>query len=398
MPRSRDTLSPAEARRLCLAAQGFAEPRPEAPGPRHLARVTGRLHLLQIDSVNVFARAHTMPLFSRLGPYAAGDLERASYGGRRRSLFEYWGHEASLIDLDLHPLFRWRMDRAARGEGTYGGLARFGRERADFIAAALAQVALRGALSARELKVGGCSAVPWWGGSDGKRALEWLFWAGRVTTVTRRGFERVYDLPERVLPRAVLDRPTPSPDDAQRDLVRLAARALGVASERDLRDYFRLDVAEARARIAELVEAGELLAVTVEGWTGPAYLDPAARIPRRIQARALLSPFDPLVWERSRAERLFDFRYRIEIYTPAERREFGYYTLPFLLGDRIVARIDLKADRAARRLVVHSIHPEPWTDPDALAPALAAELRLACAWQNLTAIAAPPAWEARLGL
>ncbi|HEX2553304.1 MAG TPA: crosslink repair DNA glycosylase YcaQ family protein [Microvirga sp.] len=398
MPRTRQTLSRAEARRLSLAAQGFAEPRPDRPGLRHLTRATERLHLLQIDSVNVFARAHTMPLFSRLGPYAPGDLERASYGGRRRGLFEYWGHEASLIRLDLHPLFRWRMERAARGEGIYGGLARFGRERADFIAAVLAQVEARGALSARELEEGGRSAGPWWGWSDGKRALEWLFWAGRVTTATRRGFERVYDLPERVLPASVLAAPTPAPEDAQRALVRLSARALGIASERDLRDYFRLEVADARARIAELVEAGELLPVTVEGWTGPAYLDPAARIPRRIEARALLSPFDPVVWERSRAERLFDFRYRIEIYTPAEQREFGYYTLPFLLGDRIAARLDLKADRAARRLVVHSIHPEPWADPDALAPALAAELRLAAAWQNLTAIAAPPDWERRLGL
>jgi hypothetical protein len=397
MPRSRDTLSRAEARRLCLAAQGFAEPRPAAPGPRHLGRVTQRLHLLQIDSVNVFARAHTMPLFSRLGSYAAGDLERAAYGGRR-SLFEYWGHEASLVRLDLHPLFRWRMERAARGEGIYGELARFGRERADFVAAVLAQLEARGALSARELEEGGRSAGSWWGWSDGKRALEWLFWAGRVTTATRRGFERVYDLPERVLPRAVLNAPTPTPDDAQRELLRLAARALGVASVRDLRDYFRLEVADTRARIAELVEAGELLPVAVEGWSAPAYLDPAARIPRRIEARALLSPFDPVVWERSRAERLFDFRYRIEIYTPAERREFGYYTLPFLLGDRIAARLDLKADRIARRLVVHSIHPEAWADPAALAPALAAELRLAAEWQGLSAIAAPPGWEARLGL
>ncbi len=398
MPRSRDRLSRAEARRLCLSAQGFAEQRPGVPGRREFGRIADRLHLLQIDSVNVFARAHTMPLFSRLGPYDPGLLEQASYGGRRRSLFEYWGHEASLIRVDLHPLFRWRMERAARGEGIYGGLARFGRERPDFIAAVLAQVEARGPLSARELEEGGRGAGSWWGWSDGKRALEWLFWAGEVTTATRRGFERVYDRPERVLPRAVLALPTPTPDEAQRQLLKLASRALGVASERDLRDYFRLEAADARARIAELVEAGELLPVTVEGWSGPAYLDPAARIPRRIEARALLSPFDPVVWERSRAERLFDFRYRIEIYTPAEQRQYGYYTLPFLLGDRIVARVDLKADRAARRLVVHSIHPEPWADPDALAPALAEELRLAAEWQNLASIVAPPDWDRRLRL
>ncbi len=398
MPRPRLSLSRSEARRMALGALGFAEARPEAPGLRHLGRVVERLHLLQIDSVNVFARAHLMPLFSRLGPYDTGLLDRAAYAGRRRRLFEYWGHEASFIRLDLQPLFRWRMERAARGEGTYGGLARFGRERADFIAAVLRQVEERGPLAARELEEGGRGAGSWWGWSDGKRALEWLFWAGRVTTATRRGFERVYDLPERVFPQAVLAIPTPAPEDAQRELVRLSARALGVATERDLRDYFRLDGEDARARIAELVGSGELQPVTVEGWNAPAYLDPTARLPRRIDARALLSPFDPVVWERSRAERLFDFRYRIEIYTPAEKREYGYYTLPFLLGDRIAARIDLKSDRAAGRLIVHSIHPEPWASPDTLAPALAEELRLAAAWQNLATIVAPPGWERRLGL
>jgi hypothetical protein len=398
MPGPRTTLTRNEARRIALAAQGVAEARPDAPGLRQLGRVVERLHLLQIDSVNVFARAHLMPLFSRLGAYDTTLLGRAAYGGRRRTLFEYWGHEASLIRLDLQPLFRWRMERAARGEDIYGGLARFGRERADFIAAVLRQVEERGPLSARELEEGGRGAGSWWGWSEGKRALEWLFWAGRVTTATRRGFERVYDLPERVLPRAVLDLPTPSVEEAQRQLVRLSAQALGIATERDLRDYFRLGVEDTRARVAELVEAGDLLPVAVESWNAPAYLDPDTRIPRRIEARALLSPFDPVVWERSRAERLFDFRYRIEIYTPAEKREFGYYTLPFLLGDRIAARVDLKSDRAGRRLIVHSIHPEPWADPDMLGPALGEELRLAAAWQNLAIIVPPPGWERRLGL
>jgi uncharacterized protein YcaQ len=235
---------------------------------------------------------------------------------------------------------------------------------------------------------GGRASGSWWGWSDGKRALEWLFWAGRVSVAGRRGFERVYDLPERVLPAAVLDRPTPPADEAQRTLVRVAARALGVATERDLRDYFRLDPAESRARVSELVEEGALLAVSVEGWAAPAFLDPAARLPRRIEARALLSPFDPLVWERARTERIFGFRYRIEIYTPAARREHGYYSLPFLLGDRLVARVDLKADRTGRRLLNRSVSFEAGADRDAVRPALEAELRAVADWLGLEDVVA----------
>ena len=386
-PAGRLTL--AQARRIALAAQGFAEPRPRMPSRRHAARVLDRLALVQIDSVNVLARAHTMPLFSRLGPYERAFLDDAAYHPGRRSLFEYWGHEASLIRLDLHPFLRWRMERAARGEGTYGSVARFGRERRDFVEAAWRQVEARGPLAARDLADGGTGRGSWWGWSDGKRALEWLFWAGRVTTAARRGFERVYDLPERVLPPEVLALPTPELAEAQRGLVRVAARALGVATERDLRDYFRLGVAEAKARIAELVAEGALLPVAVEGWRGVAYLDPQARRPRRIEARALVSPFDPLMWERDRAERLFGLRYRIEIYTPAHKREHGYYALPFLLGDAIVARVDLKADRAAGRLLVQGLHLERGADPDAAGPALGEELREVARWLSLTDIAVP---------
>jgi hypothetical protein len=386
-PAGRLTL--AQARRIALAAQGFAEPRPRMPSRRHAARALDRLALVQIDSVNVLARAHTMPLFSRLGPYDGAFLDDAAYHPRRRSLFEYWGHEASLIRLDLHPLLRWRMERAARGEGTYGSVARFGRERRDFVEAAWRQVEARGPLAARDLADGGTGRGSWWGWSDGKRALEWLFWAGRVTTAARRGFERVYDLPERVLPPEVLALPTPELAEAQRGLVRVAARALGVATERDLRDYFRLGVADAKARIAELVAEGALLPVAVEGWRGVAYLDPQARRPRRVEARALVSPFDPLMWERDRAERLFGFRYRIEIYTPAHKREHGYYALPFLLGEAIVARVDLKADRAAGRLLVQGLHLERGADPDAAGPALGEELREVARWLSLTDIAVP---------
>ncbi|HEV2559598.1 MAG TPA: winged helix-turn-helix domain-containing protein [Microvirga sp.] len=398
MPAPRARLSLAQARRVALAAQGFAEERPAAPTLRHLQRTWDRGHLLQIDSVNVLVRAHYMPLFSRLGPYDRALLDNAAWAKRGRRLFEYWGHEASLIRLDLHPLFRWRMERARAGEGIYGGLARFGRERADFIEAVRREVVARGPISAGELENGGKAAGSWWGWSDGKRALEWLFWAGEVTTATRRGFERVYELPERTLPPDIVNAPAPSPDEAQRRLLRLSIRALGVASERCLRDYFRLDAADAKARIPELVEAGDLLPVTVEGWDAPAYLDPGYRLPRRIEARALLSPFDPVVWERTRAEKLFGFRYRIEIYTPAEKREFGYYCLPFLLGDRLVARVDLKADRAAGRLIVHAIHPEASVVPEEIAPPLADELRLMAGWLELHDIAVPPAWSERLAL
>ncbi len=394
----RTSLSLAQARRIALAAQGFAEARPEASGPRHLARVLQRSHLLQIDSVNVLVRAHYMPLFSRLGAYERELLERQAYHPRKRTAFEYWGHEASLIRLDLHPLFRWRMARAARGEGTYGGLARFGREKRAFIEEVRREIETRGPMAAGELSAGGKGQGSWWGWSDGKRALEWLFWAGEVTTRTRRGFERIYDLPERALPSSVLAAPTPPEAEAQRELLRLSIRALGIASERCLRDYFRLEAPDAKARIPELVEAGDLVPVTVEGWSGPVYLDPAARLPRRIEARALVSPFDPIVWERTRTERLFDFRYRIEIYTPAEKREFGYYCLPFLLGDRIVARLDLKADRAGGRLLVHSIHPEAHVPPDEIAPALGEELRLMARWLGLQDIAAPEEWQTRLGV
>ncbi len=395
---ARTHLSLSQARRIALAAQGLAEARPAVPTARHLARVLARSNLLQIDSVNVLVRAHYMPLFSRLGPYARDLLEATAYHPKKRGAFEYWGHEASLIRLDLHPLFRWRMARAARGEGVYGGLARFGREKRAFIEEVRREIETRGPLSAGELSGGHKGQGSWWGWSDGKRALEWLFWAGEVTTATRRGFERVYDLPERVLPAAVLNAPTPSDAEAQRELLRLSIRSLGIASERCLRDYFRLEPTDAKARIPELVEAGDLVPVTVEGWPGPVYLDPLAKLPRRIEARALVSPFDPIVWERTRTERLFDFRYRIEIYTPAEKREFGYYCLPFVLGERIVARLDLKADRATGRLLVHSVHPEAAAGPDEIAPPLGEELRLMAGWLGLGEIAAPAEWQARLGL
>ena len=382
-------LSAAAARRIALAAQGFAEKRPEKVADwRRIKPVVARLGLLQIDSVSVSARAHYMPLFSRLGDYPRALLENAAWG-KPRKLFEYWAHEASLLPLETQPLLRWRMERAAAGRGIYGGLATFAREQPAAVEAVLARIAAEGPLSSSDFEAPR-GAGGWWGWSDTKRALEFLFWAGRITTATRRGFERVYDLPERVLPRAIVETPTPGVEAAHRDLLLHSAQALGVATAADLRDYFRLAPEDVTPRLAEMVEDGTLLPATVEGWRQPAFLNPAARRPRRIHAAALLSPFDPLVFERTRTERLFGFRYRIEIYVPAAKRLHGYYVLPFLLGDRLVARVDLKADRKARTLFVLSAHAEPHA-PLETAEALLTELRRMAGWLGLERLVIQPA-------
>ena len=378
----RERLSAAEARRVALAAQGFG------PGaPRSLRGVLDRLSLVQIDSVNVLERAHYLPAFSRLGPYPRERLDRLAHDAPRR-LFEYWGHEASLLRVELQPLLRWRMDRAA--DEAWGGMRRVNRDRPELVAQVLEAIRESGPVSASTLATAHDDGLPrrsgpWWDWSDVKRACEFLFWSGQITSARRRGFERLYDLPERVLPREVVAAPTPPVADAQRELVRLAARALGVAAERDLRDYFRLPAAETRDRVRELVEAGELFPVAVEGWRSPAYLDPGARVPRRIDARALIGPFDPLIWERSRTERLFGFRYRLEIYVPAPKRVHGYYVLPFLLGDRLVARVDLKSDRKAGALLVQATHLEDDAPPETR-EALAAELERMAGWLGLGAV------------
>ncbi|MET0927779.1 MAG: crosslink repair DNA glycosylase YcaQ family protein [Solirubrobacterales bacterium] len=377
MPRER--LSAPEARRLALASQGFAEPRPDGePGGWDLRRVLKRVGLLQIDSVNVLERAHYLPAFSRLGPYSHEALDRLSQRAPRR-LFEYWGHEASLIPVEYQPLLRWRMERAAHD--AWGGMRKVASERPELVAEVLAQVRDRGPVAASELTAERPRrSGPWWDWSDSKRALEWLFWSGRVTAARRRRFERLYDLPERVLPAKVLAAPTPAPDEAQRELLRIAARSLGVAAERDLRDYFRLSAAEAKPRLAELLEAGDLVEVEVEGWGRTrGYLWPGARIPRRVEATALLGPFDSLIWERNRVERIFGFAFRLEIYVPAPKRRHGYYVLPLLLGDRLVARVDLKADRTAGVLRLNALHLEPGA-PAETTEALEAELRRLAGW------------------
>jgi uncharacterized protein YcaQ len=384
-----EKLSLAMARRIALAAQGFADARPLGqPGRRHLRRVLSRLGLFQIDSVSAVVRAHYMPLYSRLGPYDLGMLDQAA-AGRKRLLFEYWAHEASLLPVETWPFLRWRMEAARRNEGIYRGLADWARQNSGLIDDVYAQVAEQAPIAASDI-AGPKGAGGWWGWSDAKAALEWLFWAGRVTTHSRRGFERLYGLPERVLPEAVLALPVPEPAEAHRQLLRISAAALGVATSGDLRDYFRLSPAVMKGRIEDLVEAGDLLPVKVEGWPKQAYLHAGARRPRKVEARALLTPFDPLVFERSRAERLFDFRYRIEIYTPAEKRLYGYYVLPFLLGERIVARIDLRADRPTGVLRLLAAYAEAGAPPET-AEELLREMRLMQAWLGLERLEIVPA-------
>ena len=375
-----ETLSPASARRIALAAQGFGAALPSEPGARQFRAIARRLGVIQIDSVNVVTRTHYLPTFSRIGAYPRTVLETEAWG-RKPSLFEYWGHEASLLPIETQPLFRWRMAQAADGRGLWSEVARFGRERRAYIDEVLAEIGRRGPVTGGDFATGPRGAPGWWSWSDGKRALEWLFWAGFITTTTRRGFERVYDLSERALPSAIIGQPTPGEADAQRQLVRIAARAMGVATAADLRDYFRLPLEDSRARVAELVEAGELTAVTIPGWKA-AFLDPAARKPRRIEGRALLSPFDNLIWARDRTERLFGVKVRLEIYTPAHKRLHGYYVLPFLQDEAITARVDLKSDRAGGVLRVQAA----WREPDAngeTAALLALELARMAGWLGL---------------
>jgi uncharacterized protein YcaQ len=380
-------LTAAAARRIALAAQGFGRPRPAGPiTARHIKKVIDTMGLLQLDSVNVLSRSHYLPVYSRLGPYPRETLDRltAHTSGRiSREYVEYWAHEASLIPLSTHPLLRWRMARAH--EDAWASVRRIAADRPGLLDEIRRKVKLEGPVRSGELGIERAPRQPgqMWHWHDGKVALEYLFWAGEIGAARRVNFERQYDLIERILPPEILAAPTPSVPDAHRELIRIAARACGVATEPDLRDYFRLPHKSSAARVAELVEAGELLPVTVRGWKMPAYLWPEARRPRRMAARALLSPFDPVVWFRQRALRLFDFHYRISIYTPAAERVHGYYVLPFLLGDALVGRVDLKADRKAGVLRVQSAWAEPGVDQPFVAGQLAEQLAELAGWLEL---------------
>ncbi|WP_028627263.1 winged helix-turn-helix domain-containing protein [Metapseudomonas resinovorans] len=382
------SLSLPEARRLALAAQGFARAPRGAIRHGQLRAQLDALGVVQIDSVNALVRSHYLPAFSRLGHYDRELLDDLAWGKpRRRALFEYWGHEASLLPLELYPLMRWRMRRAARGQGIYQQLARFGFEQQEVIQRVLQAVREQGALGAGALSTREERAGPWWDWSAEKHAMEWLFAAGEVTVAGRRGFERLYDLPERVIPADILNRPEMPEADAQRQLLLRAAQALGVATERDLRDYYRLETSDSQARLAELVEEGELHQARVDGWKQPAYCLGEPKVPRKVRASTLLSPFDSLIWERARTERLFDFRYRLEIYTPQHKRQYGYYVLPFLHDERLAARVDLRAERAQDRLAVHALHEEEHGLSEAGMQALADNLQEMARWLGLGEVA-----------
>ncbi len=354
---------------------------------RTFARTLSRTAVLQIDSVNVLARAHQMPLFSRMGPYDPELLRRAAEEPPRR-VVEYWAHVAAFMPVDLWPAMRHRM-RAYRDKGHDWAMV---THRPELVEQVLQDVRDRGASTPRDLDEGLPRRKDHWGWnwSETKKVMEYLFAAGELAVARRTAsFERVYDLPERVVPRHHLEAPEPTEAEASVELVRRAAVAHGVGTEHDLRDYFRMRPEPAAQAVRTLLETGELLPVEVEGWGRPAYLHRDAPRPRVVRARALLSPFDPVVWERDRTLRLFDFHYRIEIYVPEARRVHGYYVLPFLLGDAIVARVDLKADRRAGVLRVLGAFAEPGAPGDTAAE-LADELASAAGWLHLHTVVVHP--------
>lgn len=379
------SLSPALARRVALAAQGLGRPSTDVvPGVRQIGALIDRLGLLQIDSVNVFERSHYLPVFARLGSYDKAQLDRVTYSPR---ITEYWAHEASFIPVDTLPLLRWRQqEHRDRAEADDDSWFSANRPMTQWL---LAELAAKGPMRASEIEHdSNTRSGSWWGWSDVKRGLETLFRWGDVVSAGRTRFERVYALPEQVLPADVRDLHVPR-DEAMRRLVSISARAHGVGTADDIADYFRLKAVDAVPAIRQLEEAGELVPVTIDAWAKPAWLHRDARLPRRIDAAAILSPFDPVVWARSRALRLFDFHYRIEIYTPEPKRVFGYYVLPVLIDDRVVGRVDLKNDRQARVLRVRAAWAEDGA-PDETAPRLASVLRQTMQWQGLDSMDVSP--------
>jgi uncharacterized protein YcaQ len=375
-------LSLLQARRIALAAQGFADPQPAGRVDiRHLRRVIDRVAVVQIDSVNVLERSHYLPVFARLGSYPRTLLDEATHP--RRELFEYWFHAASLGSAMLLPLMRPRMESVK----PWDQVREVMEQHPGYIEQVYEEVAARGPLTSGDLSDPGRRSGPWWGMGRGSTALDWLYSKGRLAISHRPpSFAKVYDLAERVFPPQVLSGPTIDRGEANRRLILIAARALGVGTAKDVADYFRLRINEVRAALTSQVEEGGLLEVEVEGWRDPAYLHPEARLPRRIDARALLSPFDSLIWERNRTERLFGFNYRIEIYVPEAKRRYGYYVLPFLLGDALVARVDLKADRPEGRLLVKAAHLEADREPAEVVGPLAASLHELAVWLGLDSV------------
>lgn len=384
-------LTAAQACRIAVAAQGFVDPKPSAAVTRtHLRRLISRIHVLQLDSVSVAVRAHYAPVFSRLGPYDRTVLDRAAWSHSARSprlLVEYWAHEAALMAVEDWPLLRWRMRQWPHGRWG-SAIVRANPQLVSDVTAAVAELgpSTAGEIEAHlEAASGRAGKGPWWNRSDTKWVAEALFAAGVLTTATRVGFARHYDLVENVLPPQVLAVEVDD-DEAIRQLVLRAAGALGIATEADLRDYFRLSAAQVKPAIAALVAAGELEPVAVHGWDATAYLRAGQSIPRTDRGTALLCPFDPLIFFRPRVQRLFDFHYRIEIYTPAAKRQYGYYVWPFLLDGQLVGRVDLKADRQQGALHVVGAFAEQGQSRERVAQALAGELRLMASWLGLSQV------------
>ena len=377
-----DSLSIADARRIALAAQGFDTARPKTKATqRHVDALISRLGVIQIDSVNVLVRSQELPLFARLGNHDRRAIPKAT---EQQKLFEYWGHEAAHLPVDLHPLFRWKMDAARTGKVTHWGLTSFYEENKAFVKRILKHVEKNGSTTSRELSTRTEKKGTWWDWDEAKVALEYLFLTGELMSRGRGSdFARIYDTTERVLPQRIIDAPTPSEHEARKQLLVRSAVAQGVATASDLADYYRQKLATVKPLIAELVEEGELREVAVDGWTEKAFVYRNAKLPKQLHATALLSPFDSLVWCRPRNERLFDFHYRIEIYTPKEKRKFGYYVLPFMMNGEMVGRVDLKADRAKGILQAHSVHTEKGVKRSVINEALNAELAAMATWLGL---------------
>ena len=382
MPKRLDELTIVEARSLALAAQGFDKPRTKTKSTTADAvAVIKKLGVIQIDSVNVLVRSQELPLFSRLGDHDRNAIPKAT---SHRKIFEYWGHEAAHLPVELHPVFRFNMHAARSGKLKHWGLTSFYADNKAFVKRILKHVEINGSTSARDLSTRTTKKSSWWDWDEAKTALEYLFLTGELMSCGRGSdFARVYDTPERVLPEKILQMPTLSETDARKDLLVRAMRAQGVATLRDLADYYRQKPAVVKPLVSELVEQGVLREVAVDGWQDKAYVHRSAKLPRKLYATALLSPFDSLVWCRPRNERLFNFHYRIEIYTPKEKRKFGYYVLPFMMNGQMVGRVDLKADRENSKLLVQSVHTERGVKRSAVNDALTTELRLMASWLGL---------------
>jgi hypothetical protein len=372
----------AQARRYALAAQGLGTARPSGRvDVRHFRRVIARVGVVQLDSVNVFSRTHYLPFFSRLGAYERGALDSWLWGSGE--VFEYWGHMASVLPIDLYPMFRWRMDRGWIWSPAEQLLA----DEPGYLDSVLDQVHRRGPLQTSDLDdPGKRGSNGMWDWSNGKIALEMLFVQGKVAAAARPNFVRMYDVAERVIAAEHLGAPILEPAEAQSELLRRSARALGIATAEDLADYFRIRMPQARPLIERLASRGELIEVEIPGWDRVAYLHPEATLPRRVEGRALLSPFDNLIWYRDRVERLWDFFYRIEIYVPEPKRVHGYYVLPFLLDGALVARVDLKTDRKAGALLVRGAFAEPGVDGARVGRELRAELEEVASWLGLSEV------------